>query len=120
MEAKDLRAGNKVFYGGVIVAVTTDFLYYEKWNEAHCKPIPLSPEILERCGFVEDNYGTYHIPILQDQLLWIKFYKGDFKQGWSCSIDFGEDMKALPDCNSLHDLMNLYYALTKTELNYTP
>lgn len=81
------------------------------------QPIPLSEEWLtRRLGFKPENYGTFYIPISKDQELWIKYYKNNDGEGWSVSIDFGDNMQHLIDTNFVHSLQNLYYALTNEEL----
>ena len=70
-------------------------------------PIPLTLEVLEKCGFEVSNIGN-HI-----------FYKNGviifFENGkWGISCD------SRCSLNYLHQLQNLYFALTGKELNYTP
>lgn len=83
------------------------------YKESQMYPIPLTPEILDKCGF-EKNC---HVLNLNDDwfLGWENFiYLQDEKQllpnGYACErIEF-------KDCANLHQLQNLYFALTGTEL----
>ena len=75
--------------------------------EGGTSPIPLTLEVLEKCGFEVSNIGN-HI-----------FYKNGviifFENGkWGISCD------SRCSLNYLHQLQNLYFALTGEELNYTP
>ena len=74
-------------------------------------PIPLTPEILEKCGFVmhktsqlwrKDNFYLHHYLVSDNEYC---FKYSDFT---SSSIQY------------LHQLQNLYFALCGEELNYTP
>ena len=71
------------------------------------QPIPLTPEILEKCGFVKElitgsnNTYWYHYGELsynESHQGW--WYKGRFR-----------------DIHFLHDLQNIVHSLTQTELN---
>lgn len=71
------------------------------------EPIVLSPEILEKCGFVK--IGGLHSLING-------FFTLDFHEqnGLFLCVE-GQDL-GLPKVNYLHQLMNLYFALTGREL----
>lgn len=88
-------------------------------NYAHmCRPIPLTPDILVKCGFeckVLDEIGSvWHFgvnPINQDwmiKLTWIIGYEHPF------FLNYHHTVKCL------HQLQNLYFALTGTEIEYKP
>lgn len=66
------------------------------------EPIPLTSEILEACGFRKDTWG-----------LWIQ-------EGWALDEVNGEFQYPLKNSyvglKYLHQLQNLYYALTGSEL----
>ena len=85
-------------------------------------PIPLTPEILEKCGFekVENpkQYGWY-ISVGNRELCWCHadYISLEFKVGQL--DDFCDTIKDI-DCKYLHQLQNLYFALCGEELNYTP
>lgn len=82
-------------------------------------PIPLTTEILEKCGFEKssmwncltnriDEYGLLNIYL--DTLSYGLFdtQSGDEYRSWDNRIEY------------LHQLQNLYFALTQTELTYNP
>jgi hypothetical protein len=80
--------------------------YNEYFNKNH-KPIPLTAEWLERFGFVKGNQFPYI----------------DLNTGWFClDENSGYYRLALPNDNIgnqfryVHQLQNLYYCLTGTEL----
>lgn len=79
-------------------------------------PIPLTPEILEKCWFVQSMEAGFflHWP---DEDLELRIYNDKYY--------FQPDHCLMPvddrwEVKSLHQLQNLYFALTQTELNYTP
>lgn len=100
MEANELRVGNYLFDGvGGIIKVEVDDLYdnVRKYYE----PIPIIEEVLLECGFEYDD----------------AFY---YKDGIFLEYD---DNSLRLDCMSdsvsikyLHQLQNLYFALTNEEL----
>lgn len=69
---------------------------------AEIKPIPLTPEILEKCGFVSNPY--------QD-----RYELGDFHFEY-CAIRNIVWCEKYPHIKYLHQLQNLYFALTGEEL----
>ena len=92
-------------------------------------PIILTPEILKKCGFEDsgttidnhsfDLYRKGSIP------LWFNNY--DPHSAWVVLYDLGHGAKEnhkgfnpQPDIFCLHQLQNLYFALTNTELQYNP
>ena len=81
--------------------------------------IPLTPEILEKCGFVKptknDNHGGLLVSIGNDVSIRLKplisgdgYYWDNFNGAYKVII------------KHLHQLQNIYFALTNEELNYTP
>lgn len=82
------------------------------------EPILLTPEILEKAGFFKQDYETWGIKI--DLNAKIDFYTGWFmiweQQGqYSTSMgDYRNDTNA--NFKYLHQLQNLYFAITNTEL----
>lgn len=84
-------------------------------TEKQLKPIPLSPEILEKCGF--KNYGDAFE--FQPELENVKYRIVDF-HGWIFSKGFGEWNSEITIVKYLHELQNVFYAIQHQELNYTP
>lgn len=80
------------------------------------KPIPLTPEWLERAGFEKKVDGfistKWHIginPVTQDYLFdvtWLSNFDRPFYRNGHFKIDY------------VHQLQNLYFALTGTELEF--
>jgi hypothetical protein len=147
INSKELRIGNKVLFGVIIVEIrgihtqrivressgidaikehyyVSGFIeksdYYAA-NSSDIDPLPLTPEVLEKCGFSK----TFSIP--EDQLGCDEWTDANKK----CMIHFDtEDWwfgywnipKQHNDIciQSLHQLQNLYYSLTAEELQYKP
>ncbi len=89
-------------------------LFYES---AAVKPIPLTPEILEKCGF--------HALILRDSSNgFIRYvYKIIVFKSYNGVIDFNESLmlsKKITHIKYLHQLQNIVFASTNTELAYKP
>jgi hypothetical protein len=78
-------------------------------------PIPLTPEILERCGFIKNSLGafdTYDFGKISIRLPGLSYNKGrTYFNSW-CIIE------GVP--KSLHRLQNIVHSLTGQELNYNP
>ena len=91
-----------------------------KWE-----PIPLTPKILEKCGFVKDAFGSYNIWLPQrlqtaesallfsGDYLYLGQYNDDNRNHDSICTFWNKDlMKEF----HLHQLQNLYFSLTGEEL----
>lgn len=105
IKANELRLGNwvlDVYDNKVKVTIIDDTV---DW----AKPIPLTPEILEKSGFVKQMEWTYCIEIQVGQKL--VYYLGE--KGWSIGNKNYSDFENL---KYLHQLQNLYHALTGEEL----
>lgn len=106
MQPKELRIGNHIEQGVIfeikqnVVRVKyngrTSLLVHEEM-----KPIPLTEEILLKCGFDTESI-PYHC--INGNVV-IYYSQGDFLCKYT-----GHEIKYL------HQLQNLYYALTGTEL----
>jgi len=79
-------------------------------------PIPLTPEILVKCGFKKLNNAWVPIDYSATDYLKWSFTIWDNKDGTYRynSAEF------IPELKYLHQLQNLYYALTGEELIYKP
>lgn len=134
IQASELRIGNWVKTNTQIVGTNSpefgkitqiymdgfsvDYHYPSKWYE----PIPLTPEILEKCGFekVDDGISPFYkliisktevISIEDDWSLGLNAKNEKSTQGYATNANI---------CQHLHQLQNIYYALTGEELNYQP
>lgn len=118
--ANELRIGNWVQVNSPIMQVKeiTDHTIglYMPGSEAdpflydidEVFPIPLSPEILEKCGFKKhNNYYT------KDE-----FYIFEAFNSGKC-FSYSTDQYYV-ELTSLHQLQNLYYSLTGEELIFKP
>lgn len=119
MKANELRVGNwyKQLSTGYFTQVSLFLLGEIADDESYLdyiQPIPTTPEILEKSGFVKDNnshYGGYLIPISDVEN--IRIIKDE--SGWHWPI-YGY-RKA--NVHFLHQLQNLYFSLVGEELNVT-
>lgn len=77
-------------------------------------PIPLTEEILLKCGFENGKYYKNLRIKANDYLHSIKFFRGK----WIYSTDESDAAcYSLVELKYLHQLQNLYFALTGEELN---
>ncbi|HET6225433.1 MAG TPA: hypothetical protein VFF27_04075 [Bacteroidia bacterium] len=84
-------------------------------------PIPLTPEILEGCGFEGDIIDNFRLQVGADYTQGcLIFYISPKRNNIQISYGLGGDKSSyiyLPIPKSLHQLQNLYFALTGQELN---
>ena len=124
IKANELRFGNWINYRNIQIPVTMIGQYgiqskngYKlinaKFVTTDLTPIPLTPEILEACGFEEQENGWHKLNICEHYIN--LFFESLAKAELSIS---GLGMK-MPHIRHLHQLQNLYHALTGEELNYT-
>lgn len=109
MNTNELRIGNLVLdsLGVVEISISTDLNYFnEKSNLGKIefsdiyKPIPLTEEWLMNFGSVDGFYLPNNIYTFVDFTLW------DYKEGYIIA----------KDVKYVHQLQNLYFALTGEEL----
>jgi hypothetical protein len=81
------------------------------------KPIPLTPEILEKCGFVYDDVFEKWFIYLNKHELDIDRLTFRKYEGFIC-FDGIDKRTILKQVKYLHQLQNLYFALTGEELEY--
>ena len=121
MEKNELRIGNWVLCNGLRTIVNDTLMISILKNDVQftIDPIPLTPEILEKCGFEKmagcftlsreselgHKFGDFHVSIYDDTQ--IKAWRGG---------------RYIGVCKSayLHQLQNLYFALTGEELTFKP
>jgi hypothetical protein len=118
MKANELRIGNLLMFTDFParkerVICGADISYAEKepdWLDAFWTPIPLTEELLLRFGFVDDLANGFDLNGIH-----IEFILG---VGFVFYIDgvFGNSLVI----ESVHQLQNLYFALTGQELELKP
>ena len=134
IDVRDLRIGNwvKQCFCNQIFRVEeiyrNGYIEGEK-GEGQCKfdriePIPLTPEILEKCGFKYiEGQRVYRLSIDESDGVEINYSikkgKIDFEEDstiWfiSCDPYEGHEFEWVP--RSLHELQNAYYFITHEEL----
>jgi hypothetical protein len=112
-KANELRIGNWLefnLYGGKGMRQIdhTDFEFIFD-NDLRCaKPIPLTEDWLVKLGFEKQMAWTFYIPITGNMKL--VYYLGE--KGWS----IGNKEYSDHECEYVHELQNLYFALTGKEL----
>lgn len=121
MEAKELRIGNLVYWNGEVdminslssmepFLVTSDFNKCVEWDEL--EPIPLTEEWLVKFGFVKDADGSYlkfKMAIFLDKRFKYNLYL-QTEETSSKWFEVGIKIK------HVHQLQNLFFALTGEEL----
>lgn len=135
MKANELRIGNLIMYTnekdlnralrGTVLCVDIDTLMYVENNSRadFYEPIPITPEILEKCGFWYKPGGISGADMWQGMGFWYRvkelpnqefLLRGDFSRkkpialklvGWfNSNIEY------------IHQLQNLYFSMTGEEL----
>lgn len=121
IDARELRIGNWVDYqmeDGSYKPFRVVSLHVCKPEEKYLEPIKLTPEILEKAGFKEEHTDE------KDLFYTLKLTDDVYNPlGIISTLIFDEDCpvclfpnKAKQDCKHLHQLQNLYFALTNSEL----
>lgn len=111
---------NELRFGNVVLAPTLTFngvtmmptilSYFNEYDATLAQPIPLTHEILENCGFnrlTEKSYNGYKASIYSRSDIAIYFDDGILTWGLFLPLKI----------YYLHQLQNLYFALTGTELD---
>jgi len=137
VQANELRLGNHVKYDDGTITTIEGIRQHDVYLDGFPQPlslsvilpIPLTPDVLERCGF-EGQDGEFQHPENTDFDLMICCSEN----GLWCAYNFGQSFDGFavitprvnivpnPICNPfkhLHQLQNLYYCLCGTELNFT-
>lgn len=122
INVQELRVGNWISFKGLWMGEISKLSPYsvevkdnDNFYPLDCfNPIPLTPEVLERCGFESIN-ETHRIGI--GYMVFYCYPVGDVYQHWYL---YHNNIRITSGIKSLHQLMNLYFALTGQELNYTP
>jgi hypothetical protein len=105
--ANELRIGSIVNYKGEIIPLSRGF-EVDRHNEIY-EPIPLTPELLEKCGFTGQALGYW----VHDVFKGIHVHAED--EGLVVYMAGGGRLVRV---SSVHHLQNLYFDLTGTELKF--
>jgi hypothetical protein len=123
INANELRIGNWIKHGespgmhefpNTLFQVSTD-LFYDiargHISEYHLEPIPLTPELLEKCGFEKR-------PMAYMRLKSDSFYISVRTKHMTFAISKSDKAtwRLMVNIKYLHQLQNLYFALTGKEL----
>ena len=104
MKASELRIGNYVYFEDTLLK----FDFESGWNFYYIKPIPLTEEWLLKFGFkknLNSNDIIYYI------------LAGECLLEYNLTHNFA-DIDLFIDIKYVHQLQNLYFALTNEELTY--
>lgn len=125
MKAQDLRIGNLVSVGNETCSVTGIDMVCEEcivfidstpWNIKKLSPIPITEEWLRRFGFVRSG----------DDIIWYTLRYQNIELDTDSSVGFETVYLVSPNGSNMcvisyiHELQNLYFALTHTELILSP
>lgn len=80
-----------------------------------CEPVPLSKDWLKNFGFQDDSYGTYYKKFNAHEYVTVSFKDyacTQIRENPIAFADFSVDI----ECKFVHQLQNLWHALTSTEL----
>ena len=114
IQANELRLGNyfetpeqKEKVREISFSYDEGVTFINDWNVSIIKPIPLTEEILLKCGFEKKNGYVFRK---------IGFILNGRKVKDSIGFHFIH-YECTTECSYLHQLQNLYFALTGEELN---
>lgn len=115
MKATELRIGNWVHYNSFDGVVCSSDLFDIDKGIIKAKPIPLTKEWLERFGFELLNKSVEYWGKNGFCFTWLK----DNIEKSDCLYLFldGLSVNKRPEIRYVHQLQNLYFALTGEELN---
>lgn len=108
MKASELRIGIWVYLFGDAIQLTKEHLIYLLNKDSLPEPITLTEEWLLKFGFEKDYDGCLTLLIGKSRFQWsngILLWQQTSYNDWS---EF--------PCGHVHQLQNLYFALTGTEL----
>ena len=119
MKAQELRIGNLTFNENYDLNTISheDFLGVNKDGTLPLWPIPLTEEWLVKFGF-QLSIGIYEAPRSD---YWIEKEENEEHTFWLYDVDFNSDTGGhiMTSVQYVHQLQNLYFALTGEELNLT-
>lgn len=126
MLTSDLRLGNLVYKGELfpveVVEVITELsIETDRHNLCDIKkfrPIPITEEYLLKLGFeYNELYANYQIKIIDGNINSLTLF-GDGEWNY-CNDSLNASCHFIKEVKYIHQLQNLYYSLTNTELCLT-
>jgi len=138
LQANELRIGNCIYFTGngennivpVIELWAKELVFgyvgnamCQFYNSENISPIPLTPEILEKCGFILNRNNEISIEIndIASHLELMSGAGGYYYPSFTQTPQGDEERSVYFNrITSLHQLQNLYFALTGEELIYKP
>jgi len=115
IQANELRIGNwYVQYGSYykVTPTTLRDLFYTTKPQGWCRPIPLTEDILLKCGGERDEHNDVFVYLDKTHDLRLYLTNGFIQQCKS----YYSPLSNYPHITHLHQLQNLYFALTQQEL----
>lgn len=129
INAKELRIGNLVFDSRTVgdrsglpkvlhetTVIQIEERKFDNGDYNYLEPIPITSEILKKCGFAEQKGDEWYIEYQNDFFIVVKSNM-QVRLGFDVSTYFEEEFDHI---KYLHQLQNLFFALTGEELNYIP
>ena len=122
MKATELRIGNLIFQSGQITIIENISRSINDWERVNnkrlfdCTPIPLTEEWLLKFGFEKEETGYWTIGKLRGGFT---VCRAERKSDRLCYRWFVNNLK-MTDLHFVHQLQNLYFALTGEELTLKP
>lgn len=108
INANELRIGNWVKNLGLDVKIEGYGIAFCAEGKLIYEPIPLTPEMLEACGFEKSDVYTNQYQFCTEYLI--------DRQDGSFGFLVGDDQSEISSFKYLHQLQNLYFALTGEEI----
>jgi hypothetical protein len=114
MKAQDLRIGNNIFHRNKAITVNWQELKWIQEENNNFQPIPITEEILLKCGFISGGAKQW-LFITLDKKDECYLYFNPLGKGIAIDqngIEFSFEI----ELNYLHQLQNIFFALTNEEL----
>lgn len=124
MKANELRIGNYLLNNGVVVKIDARSIF-DIWDDKGLKkyePIRITPQWLVSNGFEHTLGGYHHIDIepissfdTETMYIFAIFHKDTLEVGIAFERE-DADVSQVLDIEFVHQIQNLYFSLSNTEL----